>query len=384
MQSDDMLQYFTDLSMKMDGSKVLKKARQLLLKFRQLPFIPCSLRGLLSGPGIWDSAPLPSIECHCHGLCSSARRHSGSLTDTDVDIMMKSKGKIDLVREEKAASQEIPNDELSSSTSNYSNYIKEDDVNCTENEEREPDRKRAENQEIPEEDLSSPASQQSSCSTNSDANRTENNECELGEEEKPENQEVPNEASTSNKSNIIIDSDVKKKDYMTDLIIKEKSEMGDISKEELNSSYSENADDDNEVKNKDTVNMNTEELPSSNTRHAKSSGEENDGVVEDLSSNSKQPSSITTEEYPEHLDMAIEERAERDTKNETSNEDNMVWTTNAKEFSEDNTEQDTMEEKEKTLHNDNIKHVKDLMNESSKTSIIQAEGTAELASEATN
>lgn len=69
MQVDDMLQYFTDLSLKMDGSLVLRKGRQLLLKFRQLPYIPCCVRGLLSGPGVWDSAPLPLIECHCHGKC---------------------------------------------------------------------------------------------------------------------------------------------------------------------------------------------------------------------------------------------------------------------------------------------------------------------------
>lgn len=69
MQADDMLQYFTDLSMKMNGTKVLRIARQLLLKFRQLPGIPCSLRGLLSGPGIWDSAPLPVIQCSCHDRC---------------------------------------------------------------------------------------------------------------------------------------------------------------------------------------------------------------------------------------------------------------------------------------------------------------------------
>ena len=69
MPADDILQFFTDLSMKMDGTKVLRIARQLLLKFRQLPGIPCSLRGLLSGPGIWDSAPLPMIQCSCHNRC---------------------------------------------------------------------------------------------------------------------------------------------------------------------------------------------------------------------------------------------------------------------------------------------------------------------------
>lgn len=69
MTADDMLQFFTDLSMKMDGTRVLRIARQLLLKFRQLPGIPCSLRGLLSGPGVWDSAPLPEIQCSCHDKC---------------------------------------------------------------------------------------------------------------------------------------------------------------------------------------------------------------------------------------------------------------------------------------------------------------------------
>lgn len=69
MSADDMLQFFTDLSMKMDGSRVLRMARQSLLKFRQLPGIPCSLRRLLSGPGIWDSAPLPEIECSCLNSC---------------------------------------------------------------------------------------------------------------------------------------------------------------------------------------------------------------------------------------------------------------------------------------------------------------------------
>lgn len=80
MPADDMLQYFTDLSMKMDGTKVLRVARQLLLKFRQLPGIPCSLRGLLSGPGIWDSAPLPEIQCSCHDRCLYLY---GDLTDQE-------------------------------------------------------------------------------------------------------------------------------------------------------------------------------------------------------------------------------------------------------------------------------------------------------------
>lgn len=69
LSADDMLQFFTDLSMKMDGTRVLRMARHSLLKFRQLPGIPCSLRRLLSGPGIWDSAPLPKIQCDCLNSC---------------------------------------------------------------------------------------------------------------------------------------------------------------------------------------------------------------------------------------------------------------------------------------------------------------------------
>ena len=49
MPADDMLQFFTDLSMKMDGTKVLRLARQLLLKFRQLPSIPVHCVGCCLG-----------------------------------------------------------------------------------------------------------------------------------------------------------------------------------------------------------------------------------------------------------------------------------------------------------------------------------------------
>lgn len=84
MQVDEMLQYFTDLSLKMDGSLVLRKARQLLLKFRQLPYIPCCVRGLLSGPGVWDSAPLPVIECQCHGKCAYDEVTNQEVMSTDM------------------------------------------------------------------------------------------------------------------------------------------------------------------------------------------------------------------------------------------------------------------------------------------------------------
>ena len=66
MRVDEMLNYFNNLALEMDGDRVLKRARSLLYQFRRLAGIPCTLRGLLSGPGAWDSATLPEIECTCH------------------------------------------------------------------------------------------------------------------------------------------------------------------------------------------------------------------------------------------------------------------------------------------------------------------------------
>ena len=83
MPADEMLQYFTNLSMNMDGKRVLRRARQLLLKFRQLPGIPCTVRGLLSGTGVWDSAPLPEVECNCHGNCCYRK---SSLESADCEV----------------------------------------------------------------------------------------------------------------------------------------------------------------------------------------------------------------------------------------------------------------------------------------------------------
>lgn len=101
MSADDMLQFFTDLSMKMDGTKVLRTARQLLLKFRQLPGIPCSLRGLLSGPGIWDSAYLPEIQCSCHDKCvnlyKSKSQSSESIDESEKKLSAEKTGRLELV-----------------------------------------------------------------------------------------------------------------------------------------------------------------------------------------------------------------------------------------------------------------------------------------------
>lgn len=74
MRVDEMLNYFNNLALEMDGDLVLKKARSLLYQFRKLAAIPCTLRGLLSGPGAWDSATLPDIECTCHE--TSTCKHS--------------------------------------------------------------------------------------------------------------------------------------------------------------------------------------------------------------------------------------------------------------------------------------------------------------------
>lgn len=54
--------------MYMDGQLILRKARGLLHQFRQFPKIPCTLTTLCRrcGPGIWDSAHHPAVECIGH------------------------------------------------------------------------------------------------------------------------------------------------------------------------------------------------------------------------------------------------------------------------------------------------------------------------------
>ncbi|XP_036386076.1 TBC1 domain family member 16-like isoform X1 [Megalops cyprinoides] len=62
---DEMLLYFSDLAMRMNGDLVLRKARSLLYQFRLLPRIPCSLHNLcnLCDSGVWDSSFSPTVEC---------------------------------------------------------------------------------------------------------------------------------------------------------------------------------------------------------------------------------------------------------------------------------------------------------------------------------
>lgn len=63
MRIDEMMQYFMDMAMQFDGSAVLKEARSLLYRFRKFQVIPCTLKGFLSGPGVWDGGIEPEIEC---------------------------------------------------------------------------------------------------------------------------------------------------------------------------------------------------------------------------------------------------------------------------------------------------------------------------------
>ena len=51
--------------MHMNGTRVLRKARGLLHKFRLLPRIPCTLVGLCRRctPGQWDSGHVPTVVC---------------------------------------------------------------------------------------------------------------------------------------------------------------------------------------------------------------------------------------------------------------------------------------------------------------------------------
>ncbi|XP_063534129.1 TBC1 domain family member 16 [Cydia strobilella] len=75
LNTDEMLLHFSSLAMYMDGQLILRKARGLLHQFRQLVRIPCSLAGLCQrcGPGIWDSAHRPSVECNGdHDFCKYA------------------------------------------------------------------------------------------------------------------------------------------------------------------------------------------------------------------------------------------------------------------------------------------------------------------------
>ncbi|XP_076330976.1 LOW QUALITY PROTEIN: TBC1 domain family member 16-like [Tachypleus tridentatus] len=65
LRTDEMLLYFSNLAMHMDGDLVLRKARGLLHQFRLLPNIPCTLAKIceLCGPGMWDSGYAPIVEC---------------------------------------------------------------------------------------------------------------------------------------------------------------------------------------------------------------------------------------------------------------------------------------------------------------------------------
>ncbi|KAG5677571.1 hypothetical protein PVAND_007320 [Polypedilum vanderplanki] len=67
-RTDEILLHFSSLAMYMDGQLILRKARGLLHQFRQYPKIPCSLLKLCRrcGPGIWDSAHHPAVECIGH------------------------------------------------------------------------------------------------------------------------------------------------------------------------------------------------------------------------------------------------------------------------------------------------------------------------------
>ncbi|XP_036139472.1 TBC1 domain family member 16 isoform X2 [Monomorium pharaonis] len=68
LRTDEMLLHFSSLAMYMDGNVILRKARGLLHHFRQLVRLPCTLAGLCRqcGPGMWDSAHDPVIECVGH------------------------------------------------------------------------------------------------------------------------------------------------------------------------------------------------------------------------------------------------------------------------------------------------------------------------------
>lgn len=68
MSADDMLFYFSNLAMHMQGELVLRQARFLLHRFRTLSRIPCTLANIcrLCGTGMWDSCYSPTVFCIGH------------------------------------------------------------------------------------------------------------------------------------------------------------------------------------------------------------------------------------------------------------------------------------------------------------------------------
>ena len=120
MRVDEMLNYFNNLALEMDGDRVLKQARSLLYQFRRLAGIPCTLRGLLSGPGAWDSATLPEIECTCHEtracmyLNLSAREKSFSPENTEIAEKQDDDQKSSEDKKEQEAENKLSDDEIKS------------------------------------------------------------------------------------------------------------------------------------------------------------------------------------------------------------------------------------------------------------------------------
>ncbi|XP_061605373.1 TBC1 domain family member 16 isoform X2 [Phyllopteryx taeniolatus] len=82
LATDQMLLHFSNLSMRMNGELVLRKARSLLYQFRLLPRIPCSLHDLckLCGPGMWDSRYIPAVECSGEHPDSQSCPYGGTST----------------------------------------------------------------------------------------------------------------------------------------------------------------------------------------------------------------------------------------------------------------------------------------------------------------
>ena len=88
MRADETLFYFSTLAMHMNGTRVLRKARGLLHKFRLLRRIPCTLVGLCQrcSPGQWDSGHVPTVECvgdHADGVDCSYGGGGGGDDDGD-------------------------------------------------------------------------------------------------------------------------------------------------------------------------------------------------------------------------------------------------------------------------------------------------------------
>nr|CAB3266829.1 TBC1 domain family member 16-like [Phallusia mammillata] len=79
LASDEMLLHFSHLSMQMNGSLVLRKARGLLHSMLSSNSIPCTLHDLFCLPVTHDSTQIPKVKCNGGNECAGSCVHGGEV-----------------------------------------------------------------------------------------------------------------------------------------------------------------------------------------------------------------------------------------------------------------------------------------------------------------